>query len=64
MRMKRLDEAIAGAACVLDALVTYRRIVESGCCKNCKNKSCGYVPDPGQLVRYNCPFFKRGEQDG
>lgn len=62
--MERLDEAIANVAYILDTLMAYRRIVESGCCNNCKNKFCNYVPDPGQLVRYNCPFFKRGEQDG
>jgi hypothetical protein len=28
-------------------------------CNDCKNHNCGYMPRVGQMVRYNCPFYKR-----
>ena len=58
----RLDTAISNVAYILDALRAYREIVDSGDCNRCgKKKGCEYVPKPGQLVRYNCPFY---EQEG
>ena len=58
--MSRLDEAIADVAYILDVLTAHREIVRSGCCNDCeKRRTCEYVPDPGQLVRYNCPFYER-----
>lgn len=60
--MSRLDTAISNAAHILDALMAYRNIVDSGDCNRCgKKKTCEYVPNLGQLVRYNCPFY---EQEG
>ena len=57
--MNRLDEAIASIAYISDALMAYRNIVETGRdCNQCGAKeTCGYVPKPGQLVRYNCPLY-------
>ena len=37
-------------------------IAELGDCNRCMKKDCKYVPDPGQLVRYNCPFYE-GKQE-
>lgn len=63
-RMSKLDDAIANVAYILDALMAYRNMVESGDCNNCKVQSkCEVKPKLGQLVRYNCPFYQRGEQD-
>ena len=60
--MNRLvDKSIADVAYILDTLMAYRDIIESGCCNDCGNKPCEYSPKPGQLVRYNCPFYKRWE---
>lgn len=60
--MNRLvDKSIADVAYILDTLMAYRDIIESGCCHECSNKPCEYLPKPGQLVRYNCPFYKRKE---
>lgn len=64
MEMSRLDKSIADVAYILDTLMTYRNIVESGCCNDCriaKPYSCKHLPKPGQLVRYNCPFYERKE---
>lgn len=62
--MSKLDDAIANVAYILDALMAYRNIVESGDCNNCKvQRKCKVKPKPGQLVRYNCPFYQRGEQE-
>ena len=36
--MSRLDDAIADTAYILDTLMAYRRIAESGCC-NCNDHS-------------------------
>ena len=57
--MSRLDEIIASVAYISDALMAYRNIVETGRdCNQCGAKdTCGYVPKPGQLVRYNCPLY-------
>ena len=62
MEMNRLDKAIADVAYILDTLMAYRNIVKSGCCNDCriaKPYSCEHLPKPGQLVRYNCPFYER-----
>ena len=48
--MSRLDEAIVSVAYILDCLMAYRNIVESGDCNICKNKNCQWKPKPGQLV--------------
>ena len=64
MEMSRLDKSIADVAYILDTLMAYRNIVKSGCCNDCriaKQHSCEHLPKPGQLVRYNCPFYERKE---
>ena len=60
--MSRLDDTISDVAYILDALMAYRNIVNSGDCNRCeKKKTCEHAPKLGQLVRYNCPFYKRVE---
>ena len=60
--MSRLDDAISDVAYILDTLMSYRNIVRLGDCNSCeKKKTCEYAPEAGQLVRYNCPFYKRAE---
>lgn len=61
--MDKLDKAIADVACILDHLILLRQIQQTGDCNRCKNKKCGYAPKAGQMVRYNCPFYK-AESDG
>ena len=57
--MSRLDNTISDIAYILDSLRAYRNVVESGDCNRCKAvHDCKYVPKPGQLVRYNCPFYE------
>ena len=57
--MSRLDESISTVAHILDVLRAYRDIVNSGCCNDCARiKECKYVPDIGQLARYNCPHYE------
>lgn len=57
--MSRLNDAIAQVAYILDVMMAYRNIVETGrCCNECAAaNTCRRAPDPGQLVRYNCPLF-------
>jgi len=58
--MSRLDDTISNVAYILDTLMAYRNIIESGDCNDCDKKfKCEYMPKPGQLVRYNCPFYLR-----
>ena len=59
--MSRLDETISTVAYILDTLMAYRNIVETGDCNRCGKKECDYIPDPGQMVRYNCPFYENKE---
>ena len=60
--MSRLDDTISNVAYILDILIAYRNIVQSGGCNNCAEmKQCQYVPKLGEQVRYNCPFYKGKE---
>lgn len=60
--MSRLDDTISGVAYILDTLIAYRNIVQSGGCNDCGEKmQCQYVPKLGEQVRYNCPFYKGKE---
>lgn len=64
--MGRLDDAISDIAYILDALMALRDIIVSGYCNSCKKKmECKYCPKPGELARYNCPFYEQeeGESD-
>lgn len=61
--MSRLDDTIANVAYILDTLIAYRNIVETGNCNTCKNKDCRWKPKPGQLVRYNCHHYKAEEKE-
>lgn len=56
--MDKLDKAISDVACILDNLILLREIQKTGDCNTCKNRDCGYAPKLGQMVRYNCPFYK------
>ena len=60
--MGRLDDVIADVAYILDTLMVYRNIAETGNCNICKNKNCQWRPKPGQLVRHNCPHYKAEEE--
>ena len=56
--MDRIDKAIADVAYILDTLMAYRNIVQTGDCNRCKiKKECGVSPKPGEIVRYNCVFY-------
>lgn len=59
--MSRLDDTIETVAYILDTLMAYRQIVKTGECNSCsESKNCKYIPELGELTRYNCPFYKRG----
>jgi len=62
--MSRLDEVIENVGYILDCLMAYRNILQTGCCNDCRGRStgCGYRPKPGQMVRYNCPFYQKEEK--
>ena len=63
--MDRLGETISNIAYILDSLILLRQIQSTGDCNICANqKGCKYVPKPGQMVRYNCPFYKAESEDG
>lgn len=52
------DKTISNIAYILDSLTLLRQILNKGDCNGCKNKDCRYKPKLGQMVRYNCPFYK------
>lgn len=66
-RMSKLDDTIADVAYILDTLMAYRNIVQTGNCNSCRMARtglCPYLPKVGQLVRYNCPLYKGlGQED-
>ncbi len=53
-----LDEMITQKAQELDWLRAYRDIVRCGDCNIFRNKECIWKPNPGQMVRYNCPHYE------
>lgn len=57
MTEDRLNKTISNIAYILDSLILLRQIQGTGDCNNCNNKKCGYLPEVGQMVRYNCPFY-------
>ena len=64
LMIEKLDYIIGNMAYILDTLITYRDIVNSGDCNECKIKlTCKYVPQAGQLTRYNCPHFQRKKEN-
>lgn len=63
MKEDRLNKAISDVAYILDSLITLKRIQNTGDCNVCKNKECKYKPKVGQIVRYNCPFYKAESRD-
>lgn len=43
-----------------DCLSALKNIQDCGDCNVCANKKdCQHVPKAGQMVRYNCPFYKK-----
>ena len=61
--MDRLNKAISDVAYIIDNLILLRQIQQTGDCNICKNRDCGYMPEGGQMVRYNCPFYKAESED-
>lgn len=56
----KLETAISCISYIYDALKDYSKIISSGNCNDCEKMfRCEYAPKPGQLVRYNCPFYKK-----
>jgi hypothetical protein len=56
--MDRLDNTISDVAYILDSLCLLRNILETGSCNDCKRRNCNIVPKPGQMVRYNCAYYR------
>ena len=58
MTEDRLNKTISDITYILDSLILLKQIQNTGDCNVCKNKECKYKPKVGQMVRYNCPFYK------
>ena len=55
----RLNKTISDISYILDSLIILRQIQNTGDCNICASKrKCEYVPKPGHMGRYNCPFYK------
>lgn len=62
--MNRLDATIADVAYILDTLIAYRNIAQTGNCNNCGYRHCPHAPKLGETVRYNCyQWRKKDERD-
>lgn len=58
--MNRINKITEDLYYTVDCLKTLGEILDSGDCNDCTLKgTCEYVPKPGELVRYNCPFYKK-----
>lgn len=61
--MSSINDAVATVGNIFDLLCACREILESGCCNDCgKKMDCEYCPKPGQLVRFNCPFYEQEDE--
>ena len=58
MTEDKLSKTISDVAYILDSLILLRQIQQTGDCNICKNRDCELKPKVGQMVRYNCPFYK------
>ena len=56
--MDKLNKTISDVAYILDSLILLRQIQQTGDCNICVNKECEHKPKVGQMVSYNCPFYK------
>lgn len=57
-KASKLDDCITNLNYITESLVVLRDIYNSGDCNSCIDKNnCMYCPEPGRLVRYNCPFY-------
>ena len=61
--MTRLDRIISDIDYILDSLKVLRDIGNAGNCNTCGNRECGYMPKVGKMVRYNCPLYKKREEN-
>ena len=56
----RIEKIMSDQYYIWQCLRAYNEIIKSGDCNDCANKNnCKYAPAPGELVRYNCPFYKK-----
>lgn len=62
-RIDSLDKVIKDLYYIADSLKVLRDIYKTGCCNDCKTRDCIYRPKPGQIVRYNCPFYTKSNKD-
>lgn len=51
-------------AWVADAIAQYRSVCAKSCNSCGRAKTCKYVPEWGQPVRYNCPFYEEQQEGG
>jgi len=59
----RLDNVIADHRYILECLELLRKIQESGDCNTCDNDECNCKPEWGEMIRYNCPFYRAESED-
>lgn len=61
--MSRMDEDARDFARMLryvaDCIDYYDRVSSYDDCNNCKRKECEYKPRLGEMVRINCPLWRK-----
>ena len=64
LEMQDCKESASDEWFLVDCLSALRNIMQCGDCNICADqKTCKYAPRPGEMVRYNCPFFRKGDQE-
>ena len=60
--MDRKTEDISNVEYIYDSLLALRNIQACGSCNDCGlARICKVRPLPGQMVRYNCPFWAKAD---
>jgi len=58
----RISDMARDAANAIDSLSAFTDLINSlPSCNDCANRDCGFRPELGKTVRYNCPLFLEGE---
>lgn len=58
----RYENAYSALRYAMECMDALKEILESGNCNDCAaGKTCQYRPGLGNLVRFNCPHYKKQE---
>lgn len=65
--MSRADQELKEMIWLLQSLLDHAlygmRVKTYDDCNNCKRSKCEFMPEPGQMVRINCPLWSYDDEE-